>query len=390
MATSASDAVERLSGPVLSERQQVRFQRQMILSEVGVAGQRRIAGAAVLVIGAGALGSVASLYLAAAGIGTLGVVDGDRVEEHNLHRQILHGQADVGRPKTESARHRLSALGDEVRVVEHRLFLSPENALDVIRPYDVVVNGSDNFATRYLVNDACVLLGKPLVDAAILRFEGQALTFVPGRGCYRCLFPSPPPPGSVPDCAQAGVLGALAGVLGSLEAVEALKLVLGLGGEEGTRLTLYDALSGEWHGVRVRRDPDCAVCGDRPTITRLLGDYAVFCGTAAPGGETAPTVDATEAARWLEEGRAVLVDVRTPAEVRAGRIPGSLAVPLAELDAAGTFWTEGRAVLCVCAVGSRSAQAAQRLRAAGADAYSLAGGVLSWQAQGLPWQAPGP
>jgi adenylyltransferase/sulfurtransferase len=305
------------------------------------------------------------------------------VAEHNLHRQILHGTADVGRRKTESAAYRLAALNGDVRVVQHRCLLDRQNALDLIGGYDLVVNGSDNFATRYLVNDACVLLGKPLVDAAILRFEGQFATFLPGEGCYRCLFPTPPPPGSVPDCAEAGVFGALAGVFGSLEAVEAIKAVLRVA-EGGPRLRMYDALSGEWHAIRIRRDPDCAVCGERPTIAGLLDDYQVFCGLQPTDG--VPTLGAAEAARLLEVGHGVLVDVRTPAEVALGAIPGSRPVPLADLDPEVGDWPRDRAVVCVCAAGGRSAQAAARLRAAGVEAYSLDGGVLAWQAEGLPWQ----
>ncbi len=363
-----------------------RYARQMILPQVGRRGQQRLLESRVLVIGAGALGSAAALYLAAAGVGTLGIVDGDRVAEHNLHRQILHGTADVGRSKTESARERIAALNGDVRVVLHEEFLAPDNALGILAEYDLVVNGSDNFATRYLVGDACVLLGRPLVDAAILRFEGQFATYLPGEACYRCLFPTPPPPGSVPDCAEAGVLGALAGVLGSMEAVEALKILLGIA-EGGTRLSLFDALSGEWHAVRLRRDPDCPVCGDAPTITRLLDDYQVFCGLARVAD--VPTVGAAEALAWLEAGRAVLVDVRTPAETALGVVPGSRLVPMTELDVAAFGADAGAAVVFVCASGVRSAQVAGRLRAAGVDAYSLDGGVLRWQAEGLPWQADG-
>ena len=373
---------------VSGARRLERYQRQMILPQVGVAGQERLLRSRVLVVGAGALGSASALYLAAAGVGTVGIVDGDRVAEHNLHRQILHGTADVGRPKTESGAERLAALNGDVRVVQHQAFLAPDNALDLVGRYDLVVNGSDNFATRYLVNDACVLLARPLVDAAILRFEGQFVTFRPGQGCYRCLFPTPPPPGSVPDCADAGVFGALAGVFGSLQAVEAIKLLLGLA-EGRPRLSMYDALAGEWRAVAIRRDPLCPLCGDRPTITALLADYEVFCGvTAAAAPADVPSLSARDAAAWLEAGRAVLVDVRNPSEIAAGRVPGSLTVPLPALDPAAAIWPSDRAVICVCAMGARSAQAAARLRAAGVDAFSLAGGVLAWQAEGLPWQGP--
>jgi adenylyltransferase/sulfurtransferase len=234
------------------------------------------------VVGAGGLGSPAALYLALAGVGTIGIVDFDVVDLSNLQRQILHQNDDVGRPKTESARETILSYNPDVNVVIHDGPLTSDNAMDIIPQYDVVVNGADNFTTRYLVNDACYFAGKPLVDASILMFDAQMTVFMPGRGCYRCLFPSPPPPGAVPSCAEAGVLGALTGVIGSLQAVETIKLILGIGEPMVGRLLLYDALAGEFRVVKLRRDPACPLCGDEPTITQLI-DYEGFCGAPFPG-----------------------------------------------------------------------------------------------------------
>lgn len=254
-----------------------RYSRHIVLPEVGGKGQRRLLDSSVLVIGAGGLGSPVALYLAAAGVGRIGIVDFDAVDLSNLQRQILHGSEDVGRPKVESARDRLAALNPDVRVEPHRMALSSENALGLIERYDLVVNGCDNFPTRYLLNDACVFLGKRWVDGSLLRFEGQVTCFVPGSGCYRCLFPEPPPPGLVPSCQEAGVLGVLCGVIGSLQALEAIKLLLEVGSPLVGRLLFFDALGGEFRRLNVRRNPACPVCGDSPTITRLV-DYHEFCG----------------------------------------------------------------------------------------------------------------
>jgi molybdopterin/thiamine biosynthesis adenylyltransferase/molybdopterin converting factor small subunit len=261
-----------------------RYARHIILPEIGGVGQRRLLNAKVVLIGAGGLGSPAALYLAAAGVGTLGVVDFDAVDLSNLHRQILHGHANIGRPKVESARERLADVNPDVKVVGHSVALSSENATEILSQYDVVVNGSDNFATRYLVNDACYLLKKPLVDGSIFRFEGQATVFLPGQGCYRCLFPSPPPPGAVPSCAEAGVLGVLPGMIGVIQAMETIKLILNLGDPLINRLLLFDSLSMEFREVKIRRDPSCPLCGDSPTIDQLI-DYEAFCG--APMAATA-------------------------------------------------------------------------------------------------------
>jgi molybdopterin/thiamine biosynthesis adenylyltransferase/molybdopterin converting factor small subunit len=254
-----------------------RYARHIILPEIGGVGQRRLLNAKVVLIGAGGLGSPTALYLAAAGVGTIGIVDFDEVDLSNLHRQILHGHANLGRPKVESARDRLADVNPDVKVVPHVVALTSENAMEILSQYDVVVNGCDNFATRYLVNDACYLLKKPLVDGSIFRFEGQSTVFMPGKGCYRCLFPAPPPPGAVPSCAEAGVLGVLPGIIGIIQAIETIKVILNLGEPLVNRLLLFDSLAMEFREVKIRRDPACPLCGDNPTIDHLI-DYEAFCG----------------------------------------------------------------------------------------------------------------
>jgi molybdopterin/thiamine biosynthesis adenylyltransferase len=263
--------------PALSLDQARRYARHIILPEVGSAGQRKLLAAKVLLIGAGGLGSPAMMYLAAAGVGTIGIVDYDVVDLSNLHRQIVHGHKNVGRPKVESAAEALRDINPDVTVVPHNEPLSSDNAMDILGRYDIVVNGSDNFPTRYLVNDACYLLGKPLVDGSLFRFEGRANVYLPGHGCYRCLFPAPPPPGAVPSCAEAGVLGAMCGVIGTIQAVETIKLILGIGEPLVNRLLLFDSLAMDFREVRIPRDPNCPLCGDQPTIHELL-DYEAFCG----------------------------------------------------------------------------------------------------------------
>jgi len=262
---------------VFTPEQAKRYSRHIIMSQIGGKGQRKLLDAKVLLIGAGGLGSPTALYLAAAGVGTLGIVDFDDVELTNLQRQILHRTQDIGRPKVESASDTIAAINPDVQVVQHRLRLTSENAMEVLEPYDIIVDGSDNFATRYLVNDACVMLGKPCVHGSIFLFEGQAATFIPGKGCYRCLYPTPPPPGMVPSCAEAGVLGVLPGIVGCIQAIETIKIILGLGETLTGRLLLFDALSMETRQVKVRRNTACPVCGDSPTVTELI-DYEEFCG----------------------------------------------------------------------------------------------------------------
>lgn len=265
----------------LMPEQVKRYSRHIIMPQVGSNGQRKLLQSRVLIIGAGGLGSPSAVYLALAGVGTIGIVDFDVVELSNLQRQILHHTRDVGRPKVLSATETIRNFNPDVKVVPHETRLTSDNAMEIIAQYDVVINGADNFATRYLVNDACYLLGKPLVDGSILIFDGQATVFVPGKGCYRCLFPTPPPPGAVPSCAEAGVLGALTGLVGSIQATETLKLLLGIGTSLAGRLLLVDALTMEFRTVKLRRDPNCPLCGNSPTVKELI-DYEVFCGLAAP------------------------------------------------------------------------------------------------------------
>ena len=265
----------------LTPEQVKRYSRHIIMGDVGSNGQRNLMGAKALIVGAGGLGSPSAIYLALAGVGTIGIVDFDVVEISNLQRQILHHTADIGRPKLESARDNINAYNPDVNVVMHGERLESSNAMEIISQYDLLINGADNFATRYLVNDAAYLAGKPLVDGSILIFDGQATVFIPGQGCYRCLFPSPPPPGMVPNCAEAGVLGALTGLVGSIQATEALKLILGIGESLSSRLLLIDALSMNFREVRLKRNPACPLCGDNPTVTELI-DYEIFCGLAEP------------------------------------------------------------------------------------------------------------
>ena len=266
---------------VLTPDQVNRYSRHIIMGDVGSKGQRNLLGAKALIVGAGGLGSPSAIYLALAGVGTIGIVDFDVVEISNLQRQILHHTSDIGRPKLESARDNINSYNPDTNVVLHEVRLESHNAREIISQYDLVINGADNFATRYLVNDACYLEGKHLVDGSILIFDGQATLFLPGQGCYRCLFPEPPPPGLVPNCAEAGVLGALTGLVGSIQATEALKLILGIGESLVSRLLLIDALSMSFREVRLKRNPSCPLCGDNPTVTELI-DYEVFCGLTAP------------------------------------------------------------------------------------------------------------
>ena len=265
----------------LTPDQVKRYSRHIIMGDVGSKGQRALMQSKALIIGAGGLGSPSAIYLSLAGVGTVGIVDFDVVELSNLQRQVLHHTGDVGRPKVQSALDNIKAYNPDVNVVLHETRLESDNAMDIIRQYDLVINGADNFATRYLVNDACYLLKKPLVDGSILIFDGQATVFLPGQGCYRCLFPSPPPPGMVPNCAEAGVLGALTGLVGSIQATEALKHFLGIGESLSSRLLLIDALSMSFREVRLKRNPNCPLCGENPSVTELI-DYEVFCGVAEP------------------------------------------------------------------------------------------------------------
>jgi len=367
------------TSPGLSHEEVLRYSRHLILPEVGAAGQARLKAARVLLVGAGGLGSPAALYLAAAGVGTLGVVDGDRVDASNLHRQVLHGTADVGRLKTESAADRLRDVNPHVAVETFSELLVSANALEILRPFDVIVDGSDNFPTRYLVNDACVLLGKPDVYGAIFRFDGQASVFgLPGGPCYRCLFADPPPPDLVPSCAEAGVLGVLPGIIGSIQAVEALKLVLGIGESLSGRLLLFDALKLQFRELAVSRDPDCPVCGDHATVTSLI-DYEAFCGMPGARG-SAVEVSVRDFSSERGAGRRhLVVDVREPYEVAVAPFPEAVHIPLRELPGRLTELDAHLPVVTVCHHGQRSMRAREILAAAGfGNVRSLAGGIDAW------------
>lgn len=367
---------------MLSPAELVRYARHLTLPEVGAAGQERLAHARVLLVGAGGLGSPAALYLAAAGVGTLGVVDGDAVELTNLQRQVLHGTGAVGRLKTESAGERLADLNPHVRIEPHPVRLTSDNALDLLGRYDFALDGSDNFPTRYLVNDASVLLGKPYVYGSVFRFDGQVSVFAaPGGPCYRCLFAEPPPPDLVPNCAEAGVLGVLPGLIGSLQALEAIKLILGVGESLVGRLLLVDALTVRFRELGVRRDPACAVCGDAPTVTRLM-DYDAYCGIGSHQDGAAAEVAAGELAGRLNGADGpVLVDVRERWEWDIAHIEGSRLVPLGELPDRLRELDPRAEIVTVCHRGTRSLMAQQLLQGAGFRVRSLAGGIDAWAAE---------
>lgn len=360
-----------------------RYGRHLTLADVGPSGQLALRRARILLVGAGGLGAPVALYLAAAGVGTLGLVDFDVVDETNLHRQVLYGTADVGRPKLDAARERLHDLNPHVHIEDFAMRLTAANALEVARGFDVIVDGSDNFATRYLTNDTSVLLGIPNVYGSIFRFEGQASVFgAPGGPCYRCLFRTPPPPGLVPSCAEAGVLGVLPGLVGTIQATEALKLVLGRGDPLVGRLLLIDALAMQFREIAVRPDPECPVCGTRE-ITSLI-DYEAFCGVApdAPA-DAIPEITPRALAARLAAGEAVqLIDVREPSEWAIARIPGARLVPLGTIvQAAGTL-DATREVVLYCHAGVRSVRAARALRDAGVSRVaSLAGGIDRWSVE---------
>jgi adenylyltransferase/sulfurtransferase len=368
--------------PPMSQEEIRRYSRHLILPEVGLAGQRKLKAAGVLCVGAGGLGSPLALYLAAAGIGRLGIVDFDVVDESNLQRQLLHGTGSVGVSKLESARTRLADVNPNVRVEGYATRLTSENAFEIMKPWDVVVDGTDNFPTRYLVNDACVLLGKPNVYGSIFRFEGQASVFDARRGpCYRCLYPDPPPPGLVPSCAEGGVLGVLPGVIGIIQAIETVKLILGAGEPLIGRLLLFDALSMRFRELKLRKDPECPLCGERPTVTRLI-DYEQFCGIAPAADEHAAEVEigAREVADRVARGEdVVLVDVREPHEWEIARIPGSTLIPLNRLPERMSELDSSKEIVLHCHHGQRSMRALEFLRQSGfRKLKNLRGGIDSW------------
>jgi adenylyltransferase/sulfurtransferase len=373
--------------PALSQDELLRYSRHLILPEVGLEGQRRIKAASVLIVGAGGLGSPLALYLAAAGVGRIGIVDFDVVDESNLQRQILHGTSAVGTPKLQSAAARLHDLNPNVRVDGYETRLTSENALELMKPYDVIVDGTDNFPTRYLVNDACVLLGKPNVYGSIFRFEGQASVFDARVGpCYRCLYPDPPPPGLVPSCAEGGVLGVLPGVIGVIQGVETLKQILGVGESLVGRLMLFDALAMRFRELKLRKDPQCPVCGEHPTVTQLI-DYEQFCGLTptAQAEESAARweIDAkTLAARLAQGDDLVLVDVREPHEFQIARIEGAKLIPLNSLPARLSELDSSREIVLHCHHGQRSMRALEYLYSSGfRKLKNLHGGIDEWSRQ---------
>jgi len=371
--------------PPLSQDELLRYSRHLILPEVGLEGQRKLKAASVLVVGAGGLGSPLALYLAAAGVGRIGLVDFDVVDESNLQRQILHGTASVGAPKLASAKARLADLNPGVRVDTYETRLTSENALELMRPYDVVADGTDNFPTRYLVNDACVLLGKPNVYGSIFRFEGQASVFDARVGpCYRCLYPDPPPPGLVPSCAEGGVLGVLPGVIGVIQGVETLKLILGVGESLIGRLLLFDALGMQFRELKLRKDPECPICGERPTIHELI-DYERFCGLTpveearveAENWEIGPRELSDRLSR--SEAAPVLIDVREPHEYQIARIEGATLIPLNTLPARLAELDSSREIVLHCHHGQRSMRALEMLRRSGfRKLKNLRGGIDAW------------
>jgi sulfur-carrier protein adenylyltransferase/sulfurtransferase len=373
----------------LTREEVARYSRHLIIPDLGLDGQKRLKNAKVLVVGAGGLGSPALLYLAAAGVGTLGIIDFDVVDESNLQRQVIHGVSDLGRPKLESARDSIKEINPLVEVVLHETRLDSTNALEIFAPYDLVLDGTDNFATRYLVNDACVLLGKPYVWGSIYRFDGQASVFWSEHGpCYRCVYPEPPPPGMVPSCAEGGVLGVLCASVGAIQVNEAIKLIAGIGDPLVGRLKIYDALEMDYRDVRVRKDPECAICGKNPTVTELI-DYEAFCGAISEEAADAAR-DSTISVRTLKdmldarergEDDFVLIDVREPNEYEIVAIPGSVLIPKGQfLDGSALEQLpQDKRVVLHCKSGGRSAEALAVVKGAGfADAVHVGGGVLAW------------
>ncbi len=374
----------------LSHAEMLRYSRHLLLPEVGVSGQRKLKAARVLTVGAGGLGSPLSLYLAAAGVGTIGIVDFDVVDLTNLQRQIVHGTSTLGRPKLDSAEARLTDLNPNVRIERHETRLTSENALEILREYDIVVDGTDNFPTRYLVNDACVLLDKPNVYGSIFRFEGQASLFYAAKGpCYRCLYPEPPPPGLVPSCAEGGVLGVLPGIIGSIQALETIKWIIGAGTSLLGRLVLFDALKLRFRELELRKDPACPICGTNPSIHELI-DYEAFCGIGAEPAYTGPEVTAEELRREMtqKQGDLVLIDVREPHEWDIAHIEGAQLIPLGQLPERLSELDGHAEIVTHCHHGARSMKALEILKGAGfGKVRSLAGGIDAWAERvepGLP------
>ncbi|WP_033824789.1 adenylyltransferase/sulfurtransferase MoeZ [Kitasatospora sp. MBT63] len=362
-----------------------RYSRHLIIPDVGMDGQKRLKNAKVLCVGAGGLGSPALMYLAAAGVGTLGIVEFDTVDESNLQRQIIHGQSDIGRSKAESARDSIKEINPYVEVILHEDRLDNSNVMEIFSGYDLIVDGTDNFATRYLVNDAAVLLGKPYVWGSIYRFDGQASVFWAEHGpCYRCLYPEAPPPGMVPSCAEGGVLGVLCASIGSIQVTEAIKLLAGVGEPLVGRLMIYDALEMNYRQVKVRKDPNCALCGDNPTVTELI-DYEAFCGVVSEEAQAAAqgaTITSKQLKAWLDEDEDIfLIDVREPNEYEIVSIPGATLIPKNEflMGTALEKMPQDKKIVLHCKTGVRSAEVLAVLKSAGfGDAVHLGGGVIGW------------
>ena len=366
-----------------------RYSRHLIIPDVAMAGQQRLMNAKVLCVGAGGLGSPALMYLAAAGVGTIGIVEFDTVDESNLQRQIIHGQSDIGKSKAQSAKEKISEINPYVQVVTHEVRLDNSNVKEIFSQYDIIVDGTDNFATRYLVNDACVLLKKPYVWGSIYRFDGQASVFWAEYGpCYRCLYPEPPPPGMVPSCAEGGVLGVLCATIGSIQTTEAIKVITGVGEPMIGSLMIYDALEMSFRKVKVRKDPNCPLCGDHPTQVDLLPDYDAFCGVLSDAAEVAvkdSTISVTELASKIDANEGFyLVDVREPSEFEIVRIPGSHLIPKQGFLDGTVLATlpQDKPIILHCKSGVRSAECLAILKGAGfADATHVAGGVIAWAKQ---------
>lgn len=376
-------------GPALTVDEVRRYSRHLIIPDVAMAGQQRLMNARVLCVGAGGLGSPALMYLAAAGVGTLGIVEFDTVDESNLQRQIIHGQSDIGKSKALSAKEKIAEINPNVNVIVHEIRLDTDNVIDIFAQYDLIVDGTDNFATRYLVNDACVLLKKPYVWGSIYRFDGQASVFWAEYGpCYRCLYPEPPPPGMVPSCAEGGVLGVLCASIGSIQTTEAIKLITGIGEPLIGQLMIYDALEMTYRKIKVRKDPKCPLCSEKPSQTNLLPDYEAFCGVLSDAAEVAvkdSTISVTELKNKIEgKENFLLIDVREPSEFEIVRIPGSVLIPKQGfLDGSALAGLpQDKPIILHCKSGVRSAECLAILKSAGfADATHVSGGVVAWAKQ---------
>ena len=376
-------------GPALTVDEVRRYSRHLIIPDVAMAGQQRLMNAKVLCVGAGGLGSPALMYLAAAGVGTLGIVEFDTVDESNLQRQIIHGQSDIGKSKALSAKEKIAEINPNVNVVVHEIRLDTDNVMEIFAQYDLIVDGTDNFATRYLVNDACVLLKKPYVWGSIYRFDGQASVFWAEYGpCYRCLYPEPPPPGMVPSCAEGGVLGVLCASIGSIQTTEAIKLITGIGEPLIGQLMIYDALEMSYRKIKVRKDPKCPLCSEKPSQTALLPDYEAFCGVLSDAAEVAvkdSTISVSELKGKIDKKENfLLIDVREPSEFEIVRIPGSVLIPKQGfLDGSALAGLpQDKPIILHCKSGVRSAECLAILKSAGfADATHVSGGVVAWAKQ---------